>query len=291
MFATLPQETQEAIILECAITRPSLVATLAQVSKQLRDIIYQPTDSHLWRSIFLALFDDPRKVQAIDSGQEESECYVDWPYEAQRKFRSQIRMDRAALRELSDFDKVVDEDVGYTMLETAFASTPYDVDNFKNGPWLEECFRAAIMPRVTTQAHAKLHIVAAFLPVVTSISLPPMPLSSTKSRLHSRAYTYDLRNYTESSQWGPWLPGSHGAVNWIHLWHLMDVLRHNAHERGCTELPGKGVGNLRAYTMPRVPIEDQPDHDWAGVQGVWLRAVSFCDYRDLVRTTRFPMAL
>jgi len=193
-------------------------------------------------------------------------------------------MDRAALRELPDFDKVVDEDVGDTMLETAFRASPKDVDTFRNGTWLEGCFRAAIMPRVTTQAHAKLHIVAAFLPVVTSISLPPMPLSSTKSRLRSRAYTYDLRNYTESTQWGPWLPGSHGAVNWIHLWHLMDVLRHNAHERGCTDLPGKGIGALRAYSMPKVPIEDLPQNDWndwAGVQGVWLRAVSFMDYRDL----------
>src|ERR1700743_951898 len=109
MFSTLPQEIQEGIVVECALIRPSLVATLAQVCRSLRDLVSQPTDSHLWRTIFLALFDDPRKVMEIDSGGGDGESYVDWPYEAQRRFRAQIRMDRAALREMSDFDKVVDE--------------------------------------------------------------------------------------------------------------------------------------------------------------------------------------
>lgn len=285
MFSELPQEILEEIILEAAAIKPSLVATLAQTCKPLYELVCQPTDSHLWRSIFLTVFDDPRKIEAINTGEEESECWFDWNFEARQRFRAQIHMDRATIMELADFNKVIDDDAADALWEVAQTSTPATFESFRNGPWLAECFRSAIIPPVKTTAHAKLHIIASFLPVTTSVSLIPLATSSSRStRLASRAYTYDLRNYTESNQWGPWLPGSHGAINWIHVWHLLDVLRHNAHERGCLDMPSRGIGKLRAYSMPKVPPEDSPTNDWndwAGVQGVWIRAVSFMDYRDL----------
>ncbi|KIM26014.1 hypothetical protein M408DRAFT_198453 [Serendipita vermifera MAFF 305830] len=285
MFSKLPQEIQEAILLEAVLIRPSLVATLAQTCKSLHELVYQPTDSHLWRSIFLAIFDDPRKSQAIETGSEESECWVDWSYEARQRFRAQIRMDRATIIELAEFNKVIDDDAADALWEVAHTGLPAGYKDFRNGQWLADCFRSAIMPPVKNPAHAKLHIIASFLPVTTSVSLIPLATTSSRStRLASRAYAYDLRHYTESNQWGPWLPGSHGAVNWIHVWHLLDVLRHNAHERGCTDLPSRGIGKLRAHSAPKQILEDAPANewnDWAGVQGVWLRAVSFMDYRDL----------
>ncbi|CAG8749548.1 6070_t:CDS:2, partial [Acaulospora colombiana] len=105
---------------------------------------------------------------------------------------------------------------------------------------------------------------------------------SADSRLPSRAFVYDMRKYVEETKWGPWLSGEDGSINWMHLWHLIDVLRHNAHERASDDIPNTSIEYLRAHSAPK--SEDEPENqwnDWAGVQGIWLRAVSFMDYRDL----------
>jgi hypothetical protein len=75
----------------------------------------------------------------------------------------------------------------------------------------------------------------------------------------------------------------------------MNVIRHNAHERHNRDIPCHDANFLRAYSIPLpdpVPdlgsksrkveeVEEKQWDDWAGVQGVWLRAISFMDYRDL----------
>lgn len=285
MLPKLPSEIQEAIVVECATIRPSAIASLAQTCASLRQLIANPPDNHLWRSIFLAVFDDPRPALSVLHGKvlDSNSAAFDWQSEAQRRFRASIRMDRAAMAEMAEFSHIVDEAAIDALVDTVYLALPAGSGSPSlNESWIENCMRAAMFPKVNTQHIAKLHILASFMRVRTSASLPAMASLTASCRLRSRAYTYDMRNYKPETWWGPWMPNGRGEVNWEHLWHLINVVRHNAVQRGNSDIPLLGFDGLRAYSVPK-PLED-PEikmNDWAGVQGVWMRAVSFMDYRDL----------
>ena len=58
---SLPAELLESILIFCnAEGHPSSVGALAQVCRQLRTLVYDAADHHLWRVLFLTTFDDPR---------------------------------------------------------------------------------------------------------------------------------------------------------------------------------------------------------------------------------------
>ena len=72
---SLPSELLENVIVSCVenidtngdtLTHP--IAALAQTCQQLRTLIYNAVDNHLWRSLFLAAFDDPRRHDTSVSG-------------------------------------------------------------------------------------------------------------------------------------------------------------------------------------------------------------------------------
>ncbi|KAG8780497.1 hypothetical protein FRC15_009533 [Serendipita sp. 397] len=435
-LATIPAEIQEAIILETAILSPRTLSSLSKTCRVLNRLISKPKDQHLWRRIFLAIFDDPRPALRLDphthhksmqkrknrspsyqsnngSGTEQSGTIqsggsmstttttttsgvdastsvdvimttmttpnererdvvdLDWKTEAQRRFRATIRMETVASADLDEFDAIVDEDVVDALMDLALfalptseaemeaerlgSSTPLkskrlddeeddedeeDEDEEEveeesgegggrggeeveleeremgkgkerekgerkgNKAYLEDCLRSAILPLPLTQKRAQLHILCSFLKVYTSVSIPISTYligfrsRGSRLRLDSRAYTYNLSNYKEENHYGPWLPSSSGeeqeedAVNYIHLWHLINVIRYNSYERNSFELPTIGIDGWRAFSAPRAhlirepPTEEEEEkeeswNDWAGVQGVWCRAISFMDYRDL----------
>jgi F-box-like len=57
---TLPPELLQHIIV--VVAAPSTIAALTQTCKFFYSLVYNPTDHHLWRQIFLTVFDDPRPV-------------------------------------------------------------------------------------------------------------------------------------------------------------------------------------------------------------------------------------
>lgn len=60
-ITSLPSELVEDVLVSCAANRhPVSIAALAQTCRQFRTLIYDTADSHLWRSLFLTTFDDPR---------------------------------------------------------------------------------------------------------------------------------------------------------------------------------------------------------------------------------------
>lgn len=64
-FMRLPQELLEQTIISCAQGQfPKTIASLAQTGQFFTNLIYRTPDNHLWREIFLAMFDDPRPVLA-----------------------------------------------------------------------------------------------------------------------------------------------------------------------------------------------------------------------------------
>lgn len=76
----LPSEVAEAIVLWTAIEGfPTAIASLAQTCRSFRDLIYNPSDTHLWREVFLTTFDDPRDVYFARVSE------FDWSYEFQER--------------------------------------------------------------------------------------------------------------------------------------------------------------------------------------------------------------
>ena len=61
-LTSLPSELLEHVALSCAACgHPQSVGALAQTCRYLRDLFIYTADHHLWRSIFLTMFDDPRQ--------------------------------------------------------------------------------------------------------------------------------------------------------------------------------------------------------------------------------------
>ncbi|KAL0947907.1 hypothetical protein HGRIS_010542 [Hohenbuehelia grisea] len=62
----LPSEIIEHILVFAALdSSPSSIACLAATCKYLNALIYHTPDQHLWRSVFLAVFDDPRPLLQV----------------------------------------------------------------------------------------------------------------------------------------------------------------------------------------------------------------------------------
>lgn len=63
-ITTIPQEVAEAIVLALADS-PLSVSAVAKTCLWFNTLIYQATDDHLWRELFLALYDDPRDPRSV----------------------------------------------------------------------------------------------------------------------------------------------------------------------------------------------------------------------------------
>ncbi|KAH9896003.1 hypothetical protein C8Q73DRAFT_690466 [Cubamyces lactineus] len=60
-FLTLPTEVVELVLISAAAAgHPETIAAFSQTCRAYRDLVYGPSDHHLWREIFLTEFDDPR---------------------------------------------------------------------------------------------------------------------------------------------------------------------------------------------------------------------------------------
>lgn len=292
MLTTIPVEIQEAIVLQCAAIEPGSLASLAQTNSGLRSLICQPDDQHLWRTIYLDIFDDPRYALSLYDGVPFEAQTFDWKTQTQRIFRAVFRLRKAEFSD-EELDYYIDEETSEAFLLVAHLARPCisDVDMVpsKNEAWLNETLRGMVLPPPTNQAFARLNLLACFLSTLNSVTLPLAAVgSSLPSRLPSRAFLYDLANYTEQSGYGPWLPDGTMRVNWQHLWYGINVIRHNIQERSSWNIsPGHKFADFRAnsaYTGDRPSLEGEKVpkvNDWAGVSGFYTRAICFMDYRDL----------
>lgn len=293
MLTTIPEEIREAIAVQCAAIDPGSLASLAQTDSSLYRWICKPEGQYLWRSIYLRIFDDPRHALSLHNGTPFEAQTFDWKAQAQRIFRAVFRLRKAEFSE-KEIDCYFDEDVSEAFLLVAHFALPctsdMDMAPSKNEAWLNETLRGIVLPPPTHQTFARLHLLACFLSTVNSTTLPLGAASSSlPSRLPSRAFLYDLANYTDESGYGPRLPDGTMHVNWQHLWHAINVIRHNLQERsGWNISPGHRFTNFRAnsaYTddgpLPETEENVRKINDWAGVSGLYTRAICFMDYRDL----------
>jgi hypothetical protein len=110
-------------------------------------------------------------------------------------------------------------------------------------------------------------------------------------RQTGRAHVYDLRSYAREAHWGPFTDaGEH--VNWSHVNAIVTVITMNLRDFGVhwpkefkPQVMVQGLEACRPYSAPSFR---RSPHDWAGVEGQWMRIVCFCDYRYVSIPLSFP---
>jgi len=111
----------------------------------------------------------------------------------------------------------------------------------------------------------------------------------------SRAHVYDLRNYSTDTHWGPFIHAG-GRVNWTHVNAVVTVIAMNLRDFGVfwpdEFQPHAIVQGLEACRPHSAPgTLKRPPLDWAGVEGQWMRIVSFCDYEYVAMSHSFPITV
>jgi hypothetical protein len=91
----VPAEVLESILVFCALANcPSAITALSETCRFFYELIYKTPDNHLWREIFLAVFDDPRSLHNMlrrpIAGNNEGPFAYDWLQEFQHRIAAKI---------------------------------------------------------------------------------------------------------------------------------------------------------------------------------------------------------
>lgn len=145
-------------------------------------------------------------------------------------------------------------------------------------------------PRLTpeeVQLLARLH---------TWVGLTRRDVTHPQKRIASRAFVYDLRNYSPTNNFGPFMLDGSMRVNWRHMQAL-------AHVYGMLwlELERDDIGEYDDFEVDRgaqqwgstftlsfcqsvIPpgMNLDRERDWAGVEGLWYFGYCFLDHRELL---------
>ncbi|KZT23788.1 hypothetical protein NEOLEDRAFT_1135916 [Neolentinus lepideus HHB14362 ss-1] len=285
----VPSEVTEHTLTFC---HPRDVAVFSRTCRGARDLLYRSPDQYLWRQLFLAHFDDPRKAIAL---KQLKECDAikdyDWKGQLQRRISAESVRSKIALASPEVLDRTCATFI--TVLEEAL---PYAKDQESmNTEWLAKILRNVNFSGDPDMPQ-RLHRLLSYLSLshrdffhYDGKLYPNSELDDTKRQLEplrttSRCFVYDLRNYTANSRYGPYSDST--TINWKHLQYNINVILMNLREFQ-RMWPGvrppmstMGLRALRAYSAPGT-LETRNTRDWAGVEGNWRRFVCFMDYRDL----------
>ncbi|KAJ6574732.1 hypothetical protein B0H19DRAFT_1125509 [Mycena capillaripes] len=268
-----PLEILEHILLFC---HPRDVARFSSTCRFSGDLVYRSADQYFFRQLFLSLFDDPRDaVRCTDSS-----ASFDWKGQLVRRMKAE----RDAFADTSDHESALETlvSVAEDSLPLPISSRYEDPPASRNLKWLEHILRNS---RILDSFSSNAAQFGYRFKTCMALSLKEVALEDLEDvRTESRCRVYDLRNYNADNSWGPYLPDGK-KVNWVHMDSIINVITTNLREQhfypiSPTETvprPPVGLQAIRAYSAPG----DYTGRDWAGVEGDWLRYVSFMDYRDL----------
>lgn len=139
------------------------------------------------------------------------------------------------------------------------------------------------------QLSAKLHC-------YYGVPVDPVGRRSFSTHPYARSYVYDLRNYTDKTEWGPFRDDGSMRVDWEMVEAIMIVLGYNARvfgERtggrftpGVWNEPFSGIGRSGLSVSCLSTLPNEPDiplelKDPYSISGAWMRIVCFLDYNDL----------
>lgn len=274
MLLKIPIEINERIL---TMSEPAAVGAMAQSCTYFRNLIHRPVDQHIWRSLFLEKFDDPRPIYILNGM--DANVYP-WASSLQDRVRAERLLSRpSGFRSLSFEDqdfvlRILTDTIFYSPTAASWISS-LDLQWVKRLVDSSEIFKDFHLNSHTSQLHAKLHVY--YGPTAEERQTPLVH----RIRLASRTFVYDLRKYSNANSWGPFRdsPAPHVFVSWIHLNHMIDVISLNLED--LMELrdelrPPTGFPAVAPYSAPDV---DPSSLDWAGIEGKWYRYVCFMDYR------------
>ncbi|KZP32390.1 hypothetical protein FIBSPDRAFT_848796 [Athelia psychrophila] len=277
LIFTIPPEVSEHAL---TYLHPTDVASFAKVSRAGRALVYGAPDYYLWRQLFLALFDDPRKSLKGHS----AHLAYNWKGELQRRIRAELTAFNAEQRPDEQITTVK------TLIAVILESPPVEA-TIPYGESASLRFATRILrdsailstPDAPDKICAqKISRLRAYLAL--SLDSPEQKHSEDGSqfladlRVKSRCYVYDLRNYRRDNEFGPFL--REREVNWAHVEAIVNVVQMNLVELEGLWLdtrPPVGLEATRGYSAPGA-FKRTPE-DWACVEGTWRRYVSFMDYR------------
>lgn len=274
MLLKIPTEINERIL---TMSEPTAVGAMAQSCTYFRNLIHRPPDQHIWRSLFLAKFDDPKLAYSLNSP---ASGDYPWARSLQDRVRSEVLLTRRSkFHTLSHTDqdfvlRILTDTVFFSPIAASSTSS-------RNLQWVKrlivlgEVFKDFHSNPHPSQLHVRLHVYYGF-----TNEEGQSPLSSS-ARLASRTFVYDLRKYTSANSWGPFQTTStrQVCVDWTYLDHMINVVAMNLED--ILDLrdelrPPTGLTAVTSYSAPNV---DPSSYDWAGIEGKWYRYVCFMDYR------------
>jgi hypothetical protein len=292
----LPSEIIEIALVH---SHPRDVAAMAKSCKAFHALIYQASDSHLWRHLWFAQgFEDPRLAEhyipLIDAD------HFDWRMELQRRTWAELvaltDYNGAAIEHRVETLKILVKAVDTVPPPSRSPGTLY------THQWVENLISVAglrIRPSVylgddqeiqdgatiykssdtleseETRLRHQLHVYLGLSDYERTAEV------ASRNRTEARCFVYDLRNCAADNNYAPTIPGKGDVINWRYMDHMYEVLIRNVEDRaamwqGNWPFPEFILKNARPYAAPGTWRRRK--QDWAGVEGKWQRAVCFMDY-------------
>ncbi|KAG2160139.1 uncharacterized protein EDB93DRAFT_1244879 [Suillus bovinus] len=277
----IPSEITEQALTLC---HPYDVESFSQTCRKARHLVYGNPDQYLWRQLFLLFpFDDPRLI----SSPFQEDGQFNWRKQLHRRLAAQLIACRTNPT-LEDLLTAIE-----TFISVVCTAAPvtwgHERISSPNLLWVVEVLQSTNMLRRSpllfqegsNQSLARLR---AYL----ALTLDEYDDDDDEGmerlkliRTRSRCQVYDLRNYHQDNDWGPFNVIA-GEVDWTHIESIINVVSMNLSDRPCDwpdARPRYGLEATRAYSAPGTT--GLATGDWAGVEGHWRRYVCFMDYRDL----------
>jgi hypothetical protein len=209
----LPQEIIEHILLFCS---PRDVSSFAQTYTSVRSIIYDAQDHHLWRQLFLAVpFDDLRSSLSLLVPQSN----LDWGCELKDRLEAESILTAASVEHNDEAADALD-----VVLRTIHHALPAGPTLSANLEWATRVLSScALLTSTTIKAHdpqAPARILAYM--GLTQFESSQSLVFPARARNLSRCFVYDLRNYTQETDFSIYrfLRTENGRhifdVNWVH---------------------------------------------------------------------------
>ncbi|KAG1769605.1 hypothetical protein EDD22DRAFT_868420 [Suillus occidentalis] len=276
----IPSEVIEHALTLC---HPRDVASFSQTCREARRIVYGNLDQYLWRQLFLLFpFDDPRQTPSLfqENGQ------FNWRKELHRRMEAQLIACRTSST-LEDLLTAIESFVS-VVRSAAPVTWGYERVSSPNLLWVVEVLQSTNMLRspllLSQEGNQSLARLRAYL-ALTLDEYDDDDIEGKERlksiRTRSRCQVYDLRNYHQDNNWGPFNV-TRGEVDWTHVESIINVVSMNLSDRPHDwpdTRPRYGLEATRAYSAPGTAA--LATGDWAGIEGHWRRYVCFMDYRDL----------
>jgi hypothetical protein len=266
----IPSEvTQEALL----YLHPIDIASFSQTCHSAHAVVYSPLDQYLWRELFLAAFDDPRE----SVNYRHANASYDWKHELQRRIRAELIAFKIE-RRFNETDFALETFI--SVISNASPVRPsFEHQQSRSLTWLIRILSdSGILDALAVAPEGSDGQLYSRIRTYFVLSLDRTNNNYNTNafialRIRSQCQVYDTRRYHPGNDYGPFLRG--GAVNWIHVEALVNVIRPRLVElHSC---PSVGLETTRAYSVTGAANRDAKD--WACIEGSWRRLVCFLDYR------------